>query len=371
MKRSTLSLAVVVPALALLMFAWLVPDGDEANWLQRFLWDPQERELYGAWARASGAAASLRLDFAQLESVEKAKQAAAADGGLRVLIEPDVGEKARRSVLEAVRRELDAIGASTPRYPVAIAMLRDTTQRWHYRRTVVLPREVGAPCTVVVRERGRSPAFAGVVSGDRVLGACAFYAAYGAPGAGMQDWLTRTRMRSASYLLGRTVATELETARSADMRPRAYSASQHVAACRAGRSDGCLRLFNAEEVDARAMFTEREPNFQVAGLASYDPNTLRVGEPMSATSYGLLGALAHDLGPAAFERIWTSDAGPAAAYEAETGDPLDTWVAQHVSGIVPEYHAGPLPPVGKLMLLTLLITVTAGGAIRFSRRQLS
>ena len=95
MKRSTLTFAVVVPALALLMFAWLVPEGDEANWLQRLLWDQQERELYQGWARASRAATSLRLDLAQLESVEKAEQAAAADGGFRVLIEPDVGEKAR------------------------------------------------------------------------------------------------------------------------------------------------------------------------------------------------------------------------------------------------------------------------------------
>lgn len=371
MKRSTLTFAVVVPALALLMFAWLVPEGDEANWLQRLLWDPQERELFEEWSRARGEALSLQLDLMQLEAVEKAKQAAAADGGLRVLIEPDVGDKARRNVMAAVTRELEAIGASSPRYPVAVSMERDTTQRWHYRRTVVLPREAGAPCTVVVRERGRSPAFAGIVGMDRVLGACAFYAAYGAPGAGMQDWLTRTRMRTAAYLLGRTVATELETARTAGMRPRAYAASQHVAACRAGRSDGCLRLFNAEEVEARTMFAEREPNFRVAGLASYDPNTLRVGEPMSATSYGLLSALAHDLGPAAFERVWTSEATPAAAYEAETGDPLPTWVARHVSGVVPEYHAGPLPPVGKLLLLALLITATAGGAVRFSRRQLS
>ena len=94
-------------------------------------------------------------------------------------------------------------------------------------------------------------------------------------------------------------------------------------------------------------------------------------EPMSATGYGLLSALAHDLGPAAFERVWTSEADPMAAYETETGDPLHTWVAQHVSGIVPEYHAGPLPPIGKLTLLGLLITATAGGAIRLSRRRLS
>ncbi len=390
MKRSTLMLGIAVPALALMLYALFVPSSaSNTSFFMRFVWDGDERESLEAWFAAIDTATSLRLDLEQVEAVETADAAHATRmalsarplngrpaergvvGALTILAPPGVGDEAVQKVSDAARQELAALGAPTPRYPVTIALRRDETVRYHYRRTVVLPREAGAPCTVVIRERARSPQFAGITSGDRVLGTCAFFAVYGEPGRGMLEWLSETRMGTSAYLLDHEMA-ETVAARGQSSPVNVLRDSRDVAACRAGREEGCTRLFNAAEPDEGTSYLrDRVPSFHLPGVQSYDPNTLQAGTASAASTSGLLSALANTLGPAAFARVWQSDAGPAAAFEAETGDPLHTWVARQIARVVMEYQAGPLPPAGKLAMLTLLIGAIAGVTIRFTRRRLS
>lgn len=401
MKRSTWTLAIVIPALALMLFAQFVPSsGDEYAWLSRWMGNPAERESFQRWVATRDTVLSIGRELEQAEAVERAEAARKAVPGtssasstssasrasrasatrespaeaLTIIVERRVGREARERITASVRQELAALGATSPLHPVTIILERDSTLRFHYRRTVVLPREAGAPCTVLVRERGRTASFAGIARDDRVLGTCAFFAKYGEPGRGMLAWLAGSRMRTAAYL-----ASAAEVANWSDRpvgenpaRVNAGSVSSYVAACRAGRPEGCLRQFDGDDSeDPTGFIFERTPWHKLDGVASYDPNSVQAGDDEEETSEGLLSALAAEMGPVAFARLWASDTNPITAYEAQTGEPLHQWVARRLDRLVTEYHAGPLPPMGKLMLLTLLITAIAGGTIGLARRRLS
>ena len=210
-------------------------------------------------------------------------------------------------------------------------------------------------------------------SGD-LLGTCAFYAAFGAPGTAVDAWLHSTRFASARYLSStsstRDESTELDLSASFALY---YRDGFQMASCRAGRSASCAAFFSP---DPRAVPPFEPQPALLDELASFEPGTevgsfYRFDGGDWNAQGGLLNALATDLGRERFGEMWRGPNSLAESYAAEAGRPLAEFVADYVARRTLPYRAGPgLPPVPAALGigLTLLALVIA---LRYAPRKAS
>jgi hypothetical protein len=81
-----------------------------------------------------------------------------------------------------------------------------------------------------------------------------------------------------------------------------------------------------------------------------------------------LEAMARDLGPARFARMWKSQKPLADAYFDETGESLAGWVRARLVRLYGPYHTGPMPTPNSSLLTMIAILVMAAAAIRWAPR---
>ncbi|MBX3132609.1 MAG: hypothetical protein KF689_04385 [Gemmatimonadaceae bacterium] len=344
MRRFLLPLAGTVMAAAL--FAALIP-GDAAldvyDLMQR---DPQ---IAAAQREVAAASDSLRRISSVIERTEILAHAAGlrrSAAAFELSAEPDVPVATRQAFAE----RLAAVGAAlgTPRVPVRVHVVRVDRLFGAYTRYVVMPRE-GEPCIVVVAIR-RNQAQLRPLDGDRVIGACGFYAAYGMPGAGMQQWLETDQ--------GRSTGTDSASAEFFDHRPRAGRAPALLAAfspvsvaCVAGNDAACERtLFGARPMD------QVEVPAPPRGATRRVLRAGTVSRPTLPTV--TLALLREHLGEASFARLWASDEALAEAYPRLTGEPMAVFARAALRTEVPPRRPGPLHGG-----LPLLLGLAVGGAL--------
>ncbi len=375
MKRSILMFGVAVPALALLLFYLIVPAGKDPMAIGRLIYgvDPAREAEYEAYRSHQD---TVQAYAGAIKIADSRERARAAGAGLRqgLLVRAEAGaDDARRADVERIARaELRALGVDEPRHPIAVVVMVDTTTFYpRFERAIVLPRTRGEACGVVLRISGRFQNFSGMGNTDNLLGTCGFFAVYGTPGEGMMRWLTTTRMRRAGYLLRPPSHGDGVVRDPGEV--NAASSSQTVVGCRAGRPAGCRMLFNAEGEDEGREFYWMRVVPVVAPpdptVAMYGPWTL--GTERAAISYGMLAAMAGDLGNEKFTAVWTGDRSPDEAYTAVSGAPIEEWVAGHLRSRLMEYQAGPGLPASQWVLALGVLGVPLGLVIRFAKRSLS
>lgn len=362
-------LLIVVAATAGL-FLWMIPDRVET----RPWWEYQYQNDSAALGHERAVrAATIRR--AQLETQWRRAEANAriaevpVRAGLTVVAHPSVPLATRRTFEDAVRAELEAIGASVPRHPIVLRIEADSSSvaGYHYRTAIVLPTASDGACGVFITVPFRNRSRPAVSVWDRVLGTCAFYAAYGAPGAGIREWLARTRATAAEYLTpppalaGTPGVVELSSWR------REYE----LAACRAGVATWCEELFERRGLRPLTAIRSAAGDSLVAAPNVSITTNGGLGDDRSIVSGGLLAALAQDLGERRFATLWASDEGPTAAYAALEGLPLSSWVREHVATHVAEYRRSALPPVGTLLFTLLVGGAVSGTTFRLARRELT
>lgn len=373
MNRRPIFLALGVPALALLLFWLLVPVHRDPRLFLRLMFGAQMAEQDREFQRYRAVADTARA----FETAWRAADARVRANGLGpvagVLVTSDRGaaDPHRAAAERLVREELGALGAATPRAPVAVVVLHDEDLQYpRYVREVVLPERSGAACTVVLRLSARFPHFAGTGSTDRLLGTCAFHAAYGAPGAGMQQWLTETNLQRAAYL--QRPASHGDGVVRDPGEANAAGRDAVVAACRSGRVEGCRELWMARvdtlllEPWQRSLPTVAPPELRVA---TFGPSSFAA--PRSAISAGLLASLAEHLGPERFAEVWRAPGSPEEAYARIAGRPLTAWVGEHVQTNIREYRAGPGLGVTQWASSLLLGAIPLGVLFGLARRRLS
>ncbi|MCC7001975.1 MAG: hypothetical protein IT357_07450 [Gemmatimonadaceae bacterium] len=273
---------------------------------------------------------------------------------------PDLPAKVRTAIETTVRAELGALGLESPRHPVVVIAASDpATKAPRYRRAVVLPERADGPCTVVLHIPPRQFGYFRTSSMDRTLGSCAFHAAYGAPGAGMHEWLRETKLERAAYLTAPASVAE-DTAM---LKTRSYfTANIPLRGCRAGRPVLCDVHFSASDtVFARLdrMFFDEfatmstEVNGLLPDVVMFEPS---MTSERSRITQGLLAELATSLGQDRFGTIWRGD-GPTRGFERAEGRPLWEWTHElMVKRVLPDDIGSGLT-LGSA-LLTLLV---AGG----------
>lgn len=247
--------------------------------------------------------------------------------GLAVLLPPPLSPVTRDSIRAAAARELNALDVPRARLGVFVvdqAYGRRTGARvtpGEQRQVYVGTDSAGVYCFMVgtgfvVRDSVLRTAAFGVAPDRRwdrpqpfdVLGPCAFVAVYGAPGAGIDEWLRRGGFRFADL---RPLSPPPDTSSSPLPLWSRFADETDIRGCSGGRRDRCRAFLQKDGREA-------------AGAVAYDlplPYEYRTRAPGM-----LLRDLEQQFGTERFARFWASDADFAISFATAFGvDPVD-WV---------------------------------------------
>lgn len=270
----------------------------------------------------------------------------------RMLFDRSLDSTARR-VLAALANEVNGDRPTEPRVLTDVVFVLDTArhiqgiERSGYpgalATTYVLPRP-GSPdrCVVIARVRPRGWAeVTSDIARARLLGPCAFYEAFGAPGAGVDQWL-----RGGGWIYGQLITWNDPASTWTPpswMRDREYSLREAMgesgARCGKGVDSAC----------ARALLQPSPRLVQVRGSVlsvSYNPfarssfwysRTWDLGQmsPM------LLADIVRDIGAERFAGFWRSGNEPLSAFRAATGVDLPTWTRRWIERVYHPEESGP------------------------------
>jgi hypothetical protein len=277
----------------------------------------EERRVRAVLAELSDAVAGYR----RAQAIARWQRA--GTNGALVTIDPSVPADQHRMIDSIVSLAWKHIGVVQSRY-AGLYVFYDTLtipgmvpRRAEPGRgaevTYALPETTdGTRCITIVRLR-RLP-FSASPSG--VLGPCAFYATFGAPGPAVRRWLVRTRFLAARRARWADVGALPTT-----MAESWYDLDAAAASCltRGGRS--CLETINVEVPSSYSsarvnLFTDDSlaTSSGPYAMVSSDPPDVRV-----------LSDMVQEFGPERFRAFWTSTQPPEQAFARAMGRSLIDW----------------------------------------------
>lgn len=363
--------AVVMTVLAVVAFWLLIPEPPAVESWREFGWRDHPEIVTAIRGATELDRRTRALEQRETRAVARAAiTGARLTGDLTISADPGVPAGTRAHFDSVARRELAIAGAA--RVPIVVHLGIDTVKGhvYAYSRAVVIPRTATAPCGVTVIAPASRIAQMRLSDEDRLLGACAFYARFGSPGAGMQRWLIDTRQLAAGFL------TEPPTMRSDTALvslTQPYQDAWTLRGCRAGDRRLCDLVFTPTR-EVSVFFENERPD---RATASWDFGDVAVNYPGKVSNTyarmgeGLLGALAADLGPARFEALWTAAEAPSAAYARLEGRPLAEWTAARAERLLEPYRRGPAVPLGPWVVGLSLLLAGWLGSTRFVDRRMS
>ncbi len=191
--------------------------------------------------------------------------------------------------------------------------------------SVLLLREFGANRKTVQR-------FLSSYSRSTVLGPCAFYAAFGTPGARIAGWLEGRRYDLAMWAdWGPHLRFDIAT-------PLRRGARSHLYAILGGESDldnmtliqrRCW-LGSASACEALILAPVAESPLAVHAAQVFAPEAVYQNGEWSSAYREYLADMRHDIGAEKFEKFWTSNEEPAVAFRNATGETLGEWTHKWV-----------------------------------------
>jgi hypothetical protein len=367
---------------ALIAISLLPPDeGDDAPYFAR-------QSVGNSHAEAMTMRAGLRS--AHGWSLWRAYRAARTDETLRrvlgaqplahtdplVWFDADVPERMRKRVRDVVAAERAARGEWRGRAGVALAVFVDTAGSldgvrvpWARNSGLSVSTQVlaatpatGNRCVVVVRLGPHALAAEdSIAAGSMLMDACAFYDAFGTPGPQIAMWLDKTAF---------TFSRRLSFAPPDSGEPHAIDYSEiaflrsedgNRERCAGGDIASCPLLLLPNARDGVLSFWTYWTYWRTRDL-SVPPVGLSIEHTGTSGGFAsaLLEALARDLGPARFERMWQSNKALPDAYFDVTGEPLAAWLQRRVVRYDGPYHVGPLPtPTSALLSLVAIVALLA------------
>lgn len=178
------------------------------------------------------------------------------------------------------------------------------------------------------------------------LGPCAYFAAFGAPGHDIADWLVSRHYVLALDPWKSRVSAESSGAKEGlnPQRPwfwgYIYQYEPDAVACMAARPAACRRTALARGTGA------------AVPIASAEPPGWKPPSPAGARRY--MADLADAIGPERFQRLWNSELPVDTALTAAMRMPIGDWTRRWQATIVPPIRLGPSASLGATLLATLL-----------------
>ncbi len=352
---------------ALALFAVLLPDRRPARpWYERgWEYDTVMIAAERDWRAAASRRQTAERRWRRADAVARLSEVGAVRG-LTIRTDPRLPSHVREELGRIAAVELTAAGVNATQHPILVLGAADTAGlESRYTKGTILPLRESDPCGVVVRIPVRESRSFSISPTDRLLGTCAFYAAYGTPGTGMSQWLRDTQMASAAYLTP-PASIAGDTGR---IEFNSFESSWGLKGCRAGVARVCDLLFTTKASDV-AMFN-RDATLDSVALEYPGVTFFSAGSATSERSVvsgGLLAGVAADLGARRFTQLWTSDRSPSEAFATIEGRPSSDWVYDRVASHVEPYSRGPGPGTPRLIVSLALAVLVVAASARFTRR---
>ena len=246
----------------------------------------------------------------------------------------------------------------------------DSFNRRHFSTQLFPPSpETAGYCVTSIRIGARA-----LTGGQRLpasaklLDGCAFYDAFGAPGPEISKWLERQWYSNARYLS----LTPPDSVRTRPAWPYEYSGA-FTPRCGGGDQNACLLTIGQGELDTTATnawnsaYEYRETDRSLP--ASQKSIEWPLASSMKFSNMQLLSDLARDLGPARFQRVWTSKLELPAAYFDVSGESLGAWINRRVVAEYRQtYQIGPMPPSVAILAAVLACLAVLTLSLRLARR---
>jgi hypothetical protein len=189
------------------------------------------------------------------------------------------------------------------------------------------------------------------------IGPCAWFAAFGPPGAGTKAWLDSTRYLGATnfgdhtgpFPSYRTIdgqGSQLQKER-AVMQAFSYEGNSAWVACLAGRPGACQRrLLAGERATWGRLLAGNGPGYLQYGMSF-------VNGPPDGGSF--FASVLDEFGPQRTAALWRSAKPLPEAFLAATGEPLDPWLQRTMAayeGV--HYRAGPWLQFSSVLVLAVI-----------------
>jgi hypothetical protein len=294
--------------------------------------------------------------------------------------------------LVAEARDRQAEGA---KIPATVFFILDTVSavRGHLRgkRTrgalavdYVLPTDSSHRCLVIARahpvttRRLYEAELRSRISRERLLGPCAYFESFGAPGRSVRRWLDDRGWQFAQ----RSVLSEppirwLDGTPDTSYRSRIdleYVMGVSGRSCAGGRDEACMEaLLSPSPRDDRRAALRLEEGIVSPGFFNpfvHGDNSWFAGSwPLGSREWTLLSDMARSLGPERFEQFWTSDLPIEQAFRTAAGFSAATWTREWIETTYHPQATGPSLPAGATGFAALLLIVSLGLTIIAARRR--
>ncbi len=305
---------------------------------------------------------------------------------VRTIFAANVDLRVRVPIDSAVAQSRVKIG-ERPLIPVDVVTLVDTTSVNSYRAWAssltpfyILPSRPTDRCVVVI-PIGYENAYQYVRTmytedaRRQILGPCAYYAAFGLPGASVREWL---RLRGALLALGgswtrNTQASDgrqYESYLSANSYfpgppPSFFLFSNRGVNCLVGDAETCESL-----VLERSIPTGQQSVGSAVRLGyRLGPISQRNGAELGGRETELLADMLRSLGRERFARFWTSNQPVPQAFEQASGMRLGEWVSTWAAQSVARYDSGPKIPATSLVSALGIVIACVLFAVFAARRR--
>lgn len=284
-----------------------------------------------------------------------------ANPGLTFVKDPALSATVHEAFERRIRDELGPLG-DAPKHPVRVHLVYDSAALPSYIRVVVLPRDESEACALVLliaRPRGRDVL---PQDQDRVIGTCGFYAAFGAPGRAMQNWLLETRGR---FAVSDVPMPPRTNQRRWQLTGAQIASAPAVAACLAGSDSACVASW--ESLGWMERTNAREAAWEEATRGALRAFTFSARNGPGRNLGDLRGAMAD----ARFQELWRSTLEPAAAYESLEGRSIGLFMRERLLREMEPHSPGPLEANLPLALGVGIGALAAALAIGLTKRQRS
>lgn len=216
------------------------------------------------------------------------------------------------------------------------------------------------------RELGRYARFGRESERLLMLGPCAFYARYGAPGPGVNAWLRSGGAEFADAPVD-YVADEVRVRRTRKifgMRSMHYGRSLLAESCLSGRDSACSQAVMQDQ--KRGWWSK------VEALQEAPTTFLRYHYPLEVFGKAdntMVANLEKEFGADKFEKFWRSDKPVDQAFNAAFGVSLDAWVRTWGRARYGTEPSGPRMDFATLLLSLLSVGILMGIALLIVQRR--
>jgi hypothetical protein len=366
---------------AVIVAAYLPPEHGPAAYQQPWEYRPPtpERQRFVALDAVRGRS---RRQLALLEQRDAAlgRAGTARPGTGTLLLEPALGPAASarlRAAFAAIWREL---GPTRPEVAVIVTVVSDSAAA----RTISNDRiyyflpstRTGRTCLTlwsgvtwrILRGTGEDTLVYPIVR--RMIGPCAFYAAFGIPGQPVERWLAARDfdLGFVNDWHGPPLVPATQTFPRRWLAQQVYGGSFAQVSCLAGRRADC----HAAVLDTQP--PEGDPSDWGRLPRVVEQQVWSNGRParwlFRASTY--LVDLLREQGPERFAQFWHSALPVDSAFQAAFGSSIEEWTARRQARHFPQFRVGGgIPLVSGLLALLVAGVVLAGGAYLTARRQVA